>query len=70
LFFRSYKQDIGGNASLADFHLQRARKLKESRKNLVDTVEKMKEPHPQNRKEALALALNSVYRKNLVRRNT
>ena len=34
---------------------------------MVDTVEKMKEPPPQNRKEALALALNSVYRKNLVR---
>ena len=70
LCFRSYKQDAGGNLSLTDFSIQRARKMKQIRKNLVDTVEKMKEPHPPNRKEATALALNSVYRKNLVKKFT
>jgi hypothetical protein len=53
--------------SASDLAIQRARKLKQNRKELIEAVEKMKEPHPANRNEAAAIALNSVYRKNLVR---
>ena len=49
-----------------DLLIQRARKFKQSRRELNEVVEKMKEPSPANRNEALGLAVNSVYRRNLV----
>lgn len=55
------------NVSASDFLIQRARKFKQSRKELVEAVEKMREPPPMSRKDAAALAVNTVYRKNLVR---
>ena len=50
-----------------DLLIQRARKFKQTRRELMEVVDKMKEPSPANRNEALALAVNSVYRRNLVR---
>ena len=54
------------NVSASDFLIQRARKFKQNRKELVEAVEKMREPPPTSRKDAAALAVNTVYRKNLV----